>query len=306
MKDIELAGISPILVPLKDKYSVESGNGIIKINIKESTTPTEVELILEEIPKTSNEVILDCKSPLEKVPYTFTLFKHLKKLHVHANPLRSLAGVKYLRALEEINFCNNKEITSIQPLIDCLHLNKIYGAGNNIKEIPDEIKNLPHLTTIHLGSNKIKSFKALTNCTNLTHIYLQKNKIRSIPKNIVKNSMLLSLNLAYNRIEEIDTLSPLILQLNNIALDQNPFNLEKCGPVLELLMQKDMLLNKIADKSRCPTIIECCENSHRNGRHIVEAIEQSMLRDQGAANLIRFVLRRVQTAEVENNNNNNN
>lgn len=114
--------------------------------------------------------VLDCSYTLENIK--------LKSLPIEISKLTNLT----------ILYCNNNEITYLQPEINKLtKLTELHCNHNKLKNLPSEIGQLYNLTELHCHHNQLNKLPSeIGNLTNLTVLVCSDNQLIKIPPEIGK------------------------------------------------------------------------------------------------------------------------
>jgi len=116
---------------------------------------------------------------------------------------------------------------------------KLNLSGQGLSEIPPELFELTHLTTLILSRNSLKNIQGLEKLTNLIELHLSSNKLSNI-NSINKLINLTALYLSSNRLNDIEALSNLT-NLNTLYLSSN--NLTSISALSRLRNLTDLNLN---------------------------------------------------------------
>ncbi|XP_067876373.1 leucine-rich repeat-containing protein 20-like isoform X2 [Heterodontus francisci] len=117
----------------------------------------------------------------------------------------------------ELKFISGEFMTNFNQLRE-LNL-----EGNYLKQLPDEVKALMHLTTINLARNKFSVFPhQLTELTTLERINLEANEIVEIPvESLASMPALKSLNMKSNPLSsETQTTEQTVLKFELLTADE--------------------------------------------------------------------------------------
>ena len=98
---------------------------------------------------------------------------------------------------------DDKNISDISPLMGFIYAQALTLPNNQIKVIPDAIKNLTHLEYLDFNMNQIEGIPSnIGNLTNLRYLLLSYNQIEIVPNSIGNLTNLKSLILNDNLIED--------------------------------------------------------------------------------------------------------
>jgi internalin A len=142
-----------------------------------------------------------------------------------------MASDEVLTLIEEASVSNNNKqlkltghnLTEIPTeVFEIQHLTSLYLKNNQIVEIPDTIAQLQNLEVLHLSHNKIvKIPDAITQLQKLTWLNLSRNQIVEIPDAITQLQNLIWLNLDNNQIMKIPDAITQLQELTVLNLDNN-------------------------------------------------------------------------------------
>lgn len=152
-------------------------------------------------------------------------------------------------------YLSNLNLTEIPKEVNELeHITTLDLSGNKITEIKN-LDKLKNLDILRLNDNKISRIENLGNLTNLELLFLNKNEITEI-KSLESLEQLKFLQLEENRITEIKNVSSL-KKLFIFFLSNNPIkkieNLEKLENFTELIL-KNCEINKIENLEEIPSL----------------------------------------------------
>lgn len=159
---------------------------------------------------------------------------NLKILDLSFNKIKNIKNIETLTKLENLYFVQNsiREIKNLGTLKD---LKNLELGGNKVEIMSENLLELPSLTQLWLGKNRIHKLENLTNLKNLRVLSIQSNRITKI-----------------EGLEHLENLEELYLSHNGIAkienLDNNK-NLQVLDMTSNKLTSLDNLnhLNKLTD-----------------------------------------------------------
>ncbi|XP_059496398.1 leucine-rich repeat-containing protein 20 isoform X2 [Stegostoma tigrinum] len=133
--------------------------------------------------------------------------------------MKNVVANIHLISLEnnELKFISGEFMTNFNQLRE-LNL-----AGNYLKQLPDEVKSLTHLTSINLARNKFPVFpQQLTELTTLETINLEGNQIAEIPvERLASMPSLKSLNMKSNPLScDNETTEQSVLKFELLLADE--------------------------------------------------------------------------------------
>lgn len=144
----------------------------------------------KEILSLTNLEKLDVRyCPLRELPNLSSL-KNLKYLIANNAQIKTIEniGLESLSNLKEININSNPNITSIEPLINCVNLEIISCSGAKLTAIPAGIENLTQLKELILSDNReLSSLPAnFVNLKSLKSLDISRTNIEVLPENFSK------------------------------------------------------------------------------------------------------------------------
>jgi Leucine-rich repeat (LRR) protein len=170
--------------------------------------------------------------------------------------------IKNFPNLQRLIHTNINQLTSLDPLANCINLRILYCDYNQITLL-DPLANCINLRILHCNYNQIISLNPLANCVNLEKLYCDRNQIISL--NPLANCI--NLQLLYCNTTQTTLLNPLancinlrILHCyNNQITSLNP--LANCVNLEELYCNGNQIisLNPLAN---CINLrdLDCCNN----------------------------------------------
>ncbi len=150
----------------------------------------------------NNMVGLNLDAASGGFPKSLSLFRHLKKLRMHANFVTDVSGLAGLVNLSELDLGYNI-LSSLSGLEGLTNLTWLSLDGNKLDSLSG-LEGLINLTWLCLDSNKLGSLSGLEGLVNLRHLSLYNNKLSSLSGLRFKElKNLKSLNLHDNEITYI-------------------------------------------------------------------------------------------------------
>jgi Leucine-rich repeat (LRR) protein len=117
--------------------------------------------------------------------------------------------------------------------------------GYNLKEIPQELKDLKYLRVLSMPDNQIESIKIVNNLPELAALKLTFNNIKSI-EGIENHKNLKWLDLKFNKIEDLTPISS-VEQLQKLYLDNNLISSIEAIANLKNIIHLSISKNKLSD-----------------------------------------------------------
>uniref|UniRef100_A0A6B2KWC7 WWE domain-containing protein n=1 Tax=Arcella intermedia TaxID=1963864 RepID=A0A6B2KWC7_9EUKA len=215
------------------------------------------------------ELWLSQNPRLKTIP-DFSLFPHLKKLHLMRTPEVEDINIASLSSLEEINIRDNghwgklpNNFTRLSALsradlsgINLVQIPPKFGLltqltlldlhANKLTEISEEFSKLQNLTKLNIAKNTITSLQNLAKLTNLTSLKASSNKVDALKEEFFALVKLKELELSYNKIAHIipsvENLTNLeVLEITNNYLMGLPPEFGKLVKLRKLLMDDNFL-----------------------------------------------------------------
>ncbi len=161
-------------------------------------------------------------------------FPSLQILFCDNNQITSLEPLSNCVNLQKL-FCDNNQITSLEPLSNCLNLNELYCENNQITSL-EPLSNCVNLEKLYCWNNQITSLEPLSSCVNLQTLYCDNNQITSLDP--LSNCVNLQILTCWqNQITSLEPLSNCV-NLNNLYCYYNKITslepLSNCVNLYEL------------------------------------------------------------------------
>lgn len=160
------------------------------------------------------------------LPEGIQLFKHLEKLNLNNNHIKSLPkslsdNFCCFNSLEHLSLFQN-ELDEISYEINILRNLKYLNLGKNkFTTIPEKICQFTQLEYLYMGSNQIEYIpKLISKLTNLNQLILSCNRIRILPIDFFKLNVK-KLDLKYNKIKVIPQEITLLHNIKTLELSYN-------------------------------------------------------------------------------------
>eukprot|EP00026_Physarum_polycephalum_P000495 Phypoly_transcript_00496.p1 GENE.Phypoly_transcript_00496~~Phypoly_transcript_00496.p1 ORF type:complete len:1079 (+),score=217.15 Phypoly_transcript_00496:107-3343(+) len=141
--------------------------------------------------------------PVELIQETYS-YPHLHTLNASNNALSTLAGIKHLASLLDLNLEHNNLKQLEEDVFQLIQLQRLNVSRNQLQRLPEDIRYLKNLKELKCDNNRISSVSSeIYHLSNLTLLNLSHNQLDIYPIEISLLSHLKHLDLYANRIPSL-------------------------------------------------------------------------------------------------------
>ncbi len=189
-------------------------------------------------------------------------FPNLQILYCGGRQITTIEPLANCINLTEL-ICSHNQLTTLEPLSNCVNLNKLYCCNNKITSL-EPLSNCVNLKELSCYNNQITSLDPLSNCVNLNILYCSHNQITSLDP----LSNCVNLKKLFCSSNQITSLEPLSNCVNLKKLFCWSNRLTTIEPLSNCINLEDLSCNRtqittIEPLSNCVNLKELCCSSNQ-------------------------------------------
>ncbi|XP_024262992.1 leucine-rich repeat-containing protein 10B-like [Oncorhynchus tshawytscha] len=194
-----------------------------KKKMKEEMEDDELPLGVEEMLASGDPVLDLSYKKFRRLPGVVCGLRHLEKLYVCRNSLRTLPeNIVQLKGLRILALDFNKMENVPLAICQLRNLTRLYLGSNRLMSLPPELRNLQSLRCLWMESNYFTRFpRQLYDLPHLRSLQMGDNRLRTLPPDLWRMEALRGLWLYGNRFTEFPRVLLRMVDLEILDLDKN-------------------------------------------------------------------------------------